>query len=205
VHRPSRSRGLAALSLLALLALSACSGDEAPEVSAEPAQATSSPTASAGSATPSEEPDEEPSEEPDDEGSGAAQDDAVLGAKEASIGGQPALFEVVSLRRDGELAFLDLRLTNRGTESAGLAGGTFGTGVLDNTLAGVSLVDGTNRTRHVPVRDDQDRCLCSRTLTSVQPGASIALTATYAAPPEDVDRVTVDVPEVGTFDVPISG
>ena len=141
-----------------------------------------------------------PSTEPSGSPAAAATDGPVLASREAGVNGVPALVEIVSLRRDGTLAHLDLRLTNRGDGAMNLAGGTFGTGALDNTLAGVSLVDGTNRKRHIPVQDSSDRCLCSDTLISLRQGESVVFSATYAAPPEDVPAVTVEVPRFGTFD-----
>lgn len=56
------------------------------------------------------------------------------------------------------------------------------------------------------VRDERGYCVCSTALSGVflKPGSTVVLSATFAAPPDDVESMEVEVPLFGTFpDVPV--
>lgn len=60
----------------------------------------------------------------------------------------------------------------------------------------VSLVDVVNGQRHLVLRQaDDGECLCSRNVPGVyEPGGRYGFSASFAAPPEDVTSMTVEVP-----------
>lgn len=186
-HPPAR-RSLVPAAALLLAVLAGCSADPAPTVlpTVNPPSALAPVSGETVPTPPSE-------------------DGPALAEREGDVNGQPAVLEVLSLRRSGTLVDLDLRLTNRGDRPVLLGSGTFGTGPADSTLAGVSLVDGVHRKRYVPVRDEQDRCLCSGTALTLDEASSTVLSATFAAPPTDLESVQVDVPSFGSFDLAVQG
>lgn len=82
-----------------------------------------------------------------------------------------------------------------------------GEGAGDSRLDGVSLVDAKNRKRYLVARDSKGDCVCDAGLGSkfVEGGAPLTLSATFGAPPEDVEALDVVIPSFGTFkDVPLS-
>ncbi|MCK6211580.1 hypothetical protein KZX45_13600 [Georgenia sp. EYE_87] len=75
------------------------------------------------------------------------------------------------------------------------------------TTDGVSVIDTTNGTVHRAAYDVAGNCACSVNLTvrNVEPENSLVLTTSFAAPPEDVESVTVQIPGAGAFaDVPVN-
>jgi len=127
--------------------------------------------------------------------------------------------EIVSLQRSGATAALTIRLavpsSYGGSDSAQIAD-TFDDGVSESdrdpgqaydTVDGISLIDSTNRKRHLVARDARGTCVCDENLSStfVEQGSPMLLSATFAAPPPDVDVIDVVIPKFGTFkDVPVS-
>ncbi|HWT93474.1 MAG TPA: hypothetical protein VN238_10790 [Solirubrobacteraceae bacterium] len=66
---------------------------------------------------------------------------------------------------------------------------------------GLRLVDEFNGREHFPLRDTEGECLCSRQLDEfLYEGDSVDVTAKFAAPPGDVDRVSLYLPEFASFD-----
>lgn len=132
----------------------------------------------------------------------------VLASHDGSSGEVPVRVEVNDLFRRGQLVTLNFSVTYRASdgEQSGRwqIADAFGDGDHSNgsdTTDGVYLVDSQNGKRHPVARDGEDRCVCSTGLggTFVTPGQTVALTATFAAPPPDVEAVDVRVPLAGTF------
>lgn len=145
----------------------------------------------------------------------------VLATRDGQVDDLPVRLEIVSLQRSGATAALTLRLaipsSYRGsdTDSAQIAD-TFDDGVSESdrnpgqaydTTDGISLIDSTNRKRHLVARDARGTCVCDENLSStfVEQGSPMLLSATFAAPPPDVKVMDVVIPKYGTFkDVPVS-
>jgi hypothetical protein len=75
------------------------------------------------------------------------------------------------------------------------------------TTDGVTVVDTANGMLHRAAYDTAGNCACTVDLSNhfVGPGEARVLTTSFAAPPEDVDTVTVQIPGAGSFaDVPVS-
>jgi hypothetical protein len=135
----------------------------------------------------------------------------AVASKEETISETPVRLDLLSLRRAGELAELELRLTNLQEPETGAdrfqTGGLFdGPEIEDDySVDGIYLIDPVNRKKYPVAKDSEGICVCSELASDLlEPGDSIALTATYGAPPDDVTQVDVSVPSFGTFrDVPL--
>jgi hypothetical protein len=70
------------------------------------------------------------------------------------------------------------------------------------TTDGVSVVDTANGMLHRAAYDTAGSCACTVGLVGqmVGPGQAVVLTTSFAAPPEDVETVTVQIPGAGSFD-----
>lgn len=112
-------------------------------------------------------------------------------------------------RRDKlvELTFSVTR-TDDGTDRWQV-GQAFGGPQSDSTLnvSGAELIDTVNAKLHTVALDSERRCVCSggTANTFLEAGDSVLFSATYAAPPENVEVMGIRIPNVGTLnDVPLS-
>ena len=115
--------------------------------------------------------------------------------------------EVVSLKReDGGTVTLTFRLHNDTDRRADFACELRENGSEScRQVSGVHLIDGVNRKKHLVVRDSTGACVCTTTLSNVEPKSSVNLWAKFPAPPENAQKVTVIVPQFLPVDnVPIS-
>ncbi len=145
----------------------------------------------------------------------------VLATRDGQVDDLPVRLEIVSLQRSGATAALTIRLaipsSYAGSETASAQiANTFDDGVSESdrdpgqaydTTDGISLIDSTNRKRHLVARDARGTCVCDENLSStfLEQGSPLLLSATFAAPPPDVDVIDVVIPKFGTFkDVPVS-
>ncbi|MFF3438746.1 hypothetical protein [Streptosporangium sp. NPDC002721] len=72
------------------------------------------------------------------------------------------------------------------------------------TVDGVHLVDTKNAKKHLVATDADGKCLCSSGLVTIDRDRSVVFSATFAAPPADVNAMDVFIPLAGTFtDVPL--
>lgn len=126
-------------------------------------------------------------------------------------------FDVVELRRRGDLLDLRATLTNTATDQsqdlrwqvAGRFNGSYRKDLnsVGGSFAGVVLTDPVGRKRYLVAADSAADCVCSANLSStfVEAGQTLELDATYAAPPATTSTLDVAVPSLGTFrDLPIS-
>jgi hypothetical protein len=71
-------------------------------------------------------------------------------------------------------------------------------------IGGVHLIDNANKKKYLVVRDSAGKCACS-VVREVKAGARSNLWAKFAAPPANVEKVTVVVPDFQPIDgVPIA-
>lgn len=74
------------------------------------------------------------------------------------------------------------------------------------SIGGVQLIDPVGRKKYFVARDSEKKCVCSKGIKDIAPGASVNLWAKFAAPPLDVQKVSVVIPHFSPMDdVPISG
>ncbi len=144
-----------------------------------------------------------------------------LASRVGQIDGDAVRLNVTELRRSGSTTALTFELaveeprageeepspTPGDTFDDGLSEANGGKGQESWTVDGVSLVDAANRKRYLVARDSEGVCVCDDGLLSisVEPGSPVVLSATFGAPPADVEAVDVVIPKFGTFkDVPLS-
>ncbi|WP_369056241.1 hypothetical protein [Kineococcus terrestris] len=163
-------------------------------------------------ATSSDEPTQESTDEPSDEStstttSSATTAPAVPGEPIATVpGGVPGMVvEVYSLVRSGESVTATMAVVNEGNASFGLARQFAATAGDEYNVSGISLFDPAGLKRYLVLRDADGDCLCSDVgNSSLDPGDRVSFTATFPAPPESAEVVTVETPMGALPSVPIS-
>lgn len=207
-HRGSWRQGVALAALA--LALSACGLGESSEDGGSDGNGRNG--GNGGSAAGSGSGDGQPQRQPP--GSAPPSPAKVLASRDGSSGEVPVRVEVNDLFRRGQLVTVNFSVTYRTPDDdkeydSWRVDNAFDDGNSLNgvyTVDAVYLIDGKSGTRHPVARDGEDQCVCSAGLggKTIDPGQSLALTATFAAPPSDVQAVDVQIPLAGTFsDVPI--
>jgi hypothetical protein len=72
-------------------------------------------------------------------------------------------------------------------------------------IAGIHLIDAANKKKYFVVRDADGTCVCSHNIANIAAGSQSVLWAKFPAPPDDVQKITVEVPHFPPFeDVPIT-
>ncbi|RNL86201.1 hypothetical protein [Halostreptopolyspora alba] len=130
----------------------------------------------------------------------------TLASQDVNTLGTDLHIAVHELARGGETVELTFSVTNIGDEQSELVHGWLGSGG-DRDVSKVKLVDSTNGKVHLVARDADDACVCSSYDGSetFDPNESILYSATFGAPPEDVETMNVQIPNAGTFnDVELS-
>lgn len=136
-----------------------------------------------------------------------------LGSREGIVDRVPATVVLSSVSAQGQTLTVTFTVTND-SESDRMSIGSAFSNDLDDTSgdAGQSSaernsVDGVYLTteegkRYLVGRGENGICACSSGLSSVSvdPGQSYTLSATFAAPPEEVETVTVHIPGYGAFE-----
>jgi len=176
-------RGAAALAAATVLLLAGCSsgGDE------------EGGGAAAGSAEPANGGKVDP---------GSAEARETIASQDVSTLGTDLHVAVHSLARGAKTVELTFSVTNTGDEASDSLWSAFARHAGSYDLSGVELVDTANGRLHLTATDDEGACVCSGNLNTVDldPGDSLLLSATFGAPPEDVESLTVRIPTVGSFD-----
>ena len=117
--------------------------------------------------------------------------------------------QVLSLARTGGgVVTLRFTLENPTDTKVDIVGGHL-TAYDRSDVGKVSLVDYANKKRYVVMKDSDGGCVCSTAdeygAHEIQAGGRLEFWASFAAPPEDVTRITVLVPGAPPMqDVPIS-
>lgn len=72
-------------------------------------------------------------------------------------------------------------------------------------LGGVHLIDAASKKKYFAVADSDRNCLCSDNVQAIPKGTSVALWVKYPPVPDDVQRITVQIPHfIPMEDVPIT-
>lgn len=114
---------------------------------------------------------------------------------------------VHELSRGEETAELTFSITNTGDEQSDLMHAFLGRGDGNQDVSAVELVDTSTGRVHLAARDAEENCVCSRYqgADSFDAGESIFYSATFGAPPEETETMTVRLPMAGSMtDVPLS-
>lgn len=159
----------------------------------------------------------------------------VIASRDASFGDHDITLDLNQVRVSGELMTVLFTVTNTGDSrwqiASSLDSGEFRVSLSDDdgeepagsdseadedddlakidggTTDGVVVTDDANGMVYRAAYDNGGNCLCSSNLSAsfVDEDKSLLLNTRFAAPPEDVESVTVQIPHFGTFDdVPLS-
>jgi hypothetical protein len=164
----------------------------------EPAQSSAPAPPPAPSAAPS--PGAAPQEQPQP---GAAAPAPVPAPTAAPASGQaaPAALEsaegelpgitvaIQELKRSPNSVTLKLTFINRSTTPLSFYD-AFG----EHDLRHIHLVDMAGKKKYFVVQDSHGDCLCSREIKDLSPGAQVALWAKFPPVPDDVQKITVEIP-----------
>jgi hypothetical protein len=72
-------------------------------------------------------------------------------------------------------------------------------------VSGTNLVDAAGKKKYLVILDSEKKCLCSTIEGHLQPKSRINVYAKFPAPPESVQKITVEIPRfIPMEDVPIS-
>jgi hypothetical protein len=73
------------------------------------------------------------------------------------------------------------------------------------SIGGIHLIDAANKKKYFVVRDADGACVCSSNIANIAAGSQSVLWAKFPAPPDDVQKITVEIPHFPPFeDVPIT-
>lgn len=216
-----------------MLVLGACTSTSQEAPAADETGAGAAPSASPEETTEGEDPaagvEEELNQAAGADAEEITYDDTldVIATREATFGNDEIKLELNSVRVSGELMSVLFTVTNltdgrwqiassfdSGEYSVSLSGpGGSGDveevleGVSGHTTDGVTVTDDVNGKVYRAAYDHAGNCVCSSDLAGsfVGEGKSMLLSTRFAAPPADVETVSVDIPHFGTFsDVPVS-
>jgi hypothetical protein len=67
-------------------------------------------------------------------------------------------------------------------------------------VGAIHLIDGESKKKYFVVTDSDGQCLCSRDISNIGPGSQITLWAKFPAPPNDVRKITVEIPHFVPFE-----
>jgi len=200
VHSAHRMYGLAAVALL-IAALSGCTQKE-------PAAATAPPqTAPAQSAPQQAAP---PAVQPAASALAATPAFPAPAASNAlsADGETPGTrITINELKRGTNTLTLRFTMSNNSAKTLGV-GGTFNDS--DNyagyrNVSAVHLIDAASKKKYFVVADTDRTCVCSENISDLAANAQVSLWAKFPAPPDDVQKITVEVPHfMPVEDVPIT-
>jgi len=160
------------------------------------------------------EPDDDVASVPDDAPSAplATVEGTVLGWN----GAVAATLEILDLRRSGQVVTLAFAIVTAEGDRVQLHTDCPFAAEIDATedapvercrsISATSLVDPVNGNRHLVLREPDGACVCTSNIPNfIEPGQRYSMGASFAAPPDDVDTMTVAVPQFAPVDVPLRG
>lgn len=109
---------------------------------------------------------------------------------------------IQELKRSSNALTLKFVLQSKGGMAFGY---DFGEGGDFGTISGIHLIDAANKKKYFVMRDTDKACVCSQHIANIAAGSQSVLWAKFPAPPDDVQKITVEIPHFPPFeDVPIS-
>jgi hypothetical protein len=112
---------------------------------------------------------------------------------------------VQELKRSSSALTLKFALINQSKDGFAFSY-SFGEGDKEfDSIGGIHLIDAANKKKYFVVRDTDGACVCSRNIANIAAGSQSVLWAKFPAPPDDVQKITVEIPHFPPFeDVPIT-
>lgn len=138
---------------------------------------------------------------------GDAEARETIASQDVAALGTDLHFAVHSLSRGAETVELTFSVTNIGDQDSYNFRDRLGESSNERNVSGVKLIDSDNGKVHLAARDANDKCVCSDEISGLDltPEDSVLFSATFGAPPSEVETLDVQMPFAGTFDnVPLS-
>jgi hypothetical protein len=118
----------------------------------------------------------------------------------------PLRLEVTELKRvSGDMVNLKFTITNTGTDEVVISAHYIAEASLGNkdqgTPGAITLMDPVNKKKYLVVRDkNTGECVCSKNFGNMKAGAKVNLWAKFPAPPADVKKIGIIVPNFAPMD-----
>jgi hypothetical protein len=164
------------------------------EVAPPPVISTPSPTPESNGATPSVAATLQPPAS--DEG---------LGSGDGEQGGTKAV--ITDLKRGGSTVTLKFTIYNNSNAPLYIGMRFKSDGYKENggrSFSGIHLIDSVSKKKYFAVADSDGNCVCSEHVDDINPKTQASLWAKFPAPPENIQKITVEIPHfVPIDDVPI--
>lgn len=142
---------------------------------------------------------------------GSAEERKTLASQDVTALGTDMHFAIHELARRGETVELTFSVTNTGDQDSDGMSFWLNKDETSPDVGGVKLVDPKNAKLHLVARgpgdDEKLQCVCSvyGTSDNIPAKGTVFFSATFGAPPEDVETMNVRMPLAGSFnDVPVS-
>jgi hypothetical protein len=114
---------------------------------------------------------------------------------------------ITELKRGGTTLTLKFTIYNDSATDLNVGGRFNAPDYKDNggrSFSGVHLIDGVAKKKYFVVADSDGNCLCSEHVDDVKAKTQVSLWAKFPAPPDSVQKITVQIPRfIPVDDVPI--
>jgi len=128
-----------------------------------------------------------------------------LGSGDGEQGGTKAV--ITDLKRGGSTVTLKFTIYNNSNAPLYIGMRFKSDGYKENggrSFSGIHLIDAVAKKKYFAVADTDGNCVCSEHVDDINPKAEASLWAKFPAPPDNIQKITVEIPHfVPIDDVPI--
>jgi len=114
---------------------------------------------------------------------------------------------ITELKKGGSTVTLKFTIYNNSNADLNTGGRFKADGYKDNggrSFSGLHLIDSVSKKKYFVVADSDGNCLCSEHVDDIKPKTQISLWAKFPAPPDNIQKITVEIPHfIPIDDVPI--
>jgi hypothetical protein len=114
---------------------------------------------------------------------------------------------ITELKRGGSTLTLKFTIYNDSNAELDTGGKFSGSGYRENggrSFSGIHLIDSVSKKKYFVAADSDGNCLCSEGVDDIRAKAQVSLWAKFPAPPDNIQKITVQIPHfIPVDDVPI--
>jgi hypothetical protein len=114
---------------------------------------------------------------------------------------------ITDLKRGGSTVTLKFTIYNDSNAELNIGGRFNASGYKENggrSFSGIHLLDSVSKKKYFVAADSDGNCLCSEGVNDIPPKGQVSLWAKFPAPPDNVQKITVQIPHfIPVDDVPI--
>jgi len=114
---------------------------------------------------------------------------------------------ITELKRGGSTVTLKFTIYNDSNTELSIGGKFNASGYKENggrSFSGIHLLDSVSKKKYFVAADSDGNCLCSEGVNDIPPKTQISLWAKFPAPPDNIQKITVQIPHfIPVDDVPI--